>query len=112
MVFSGNMISVIEDYFLITFRFLEDMPSGETFIAFAFIIRIVEAIGSASTQVAILSVMSITFKDNISTVFVRMRLFYLIMGKCLHKLCFLKITHTHTCRHIRAHAHAYTDIIG
>ena len=66
---------VIEEYFLTISRFLEDMPSGETFIAFAFIIRIVTAIGSASTQVAILSVMSITFKENMSTVFVRIRLF-------------------------------------
>ena len=60
-------------HFFLLFRFLGEMPKGSTFIAFAFIIRIVTAMGSACSQVAILSVMSITFKENMSTVFVRDR---------------------------------------
>jgi len=53
----------------ILFGFVEDLPSGPVFVVFCFVIRIVMAIGSALSATASLSILTVTFKDHIGTVF-------------------------------------------
>lgn len=59
----------------VLFGFVSELESGIMFISFCFIIRIVTALGSACSQTAILAIVSITFKDNMSTMFGILELF-------------------------------------
>lgn len=59
----------------VLFGFVEDLPSGYVFITYCFVIRVVTALGSAMSQTATLSIMAITFKENMSTVFGMLELF-------------------------------------
>ncbi|XP_065062785.1 MFS-type transporter SLC18B1-like [Rhopilema esculentum] len=57
---------IIEGGTQILFGFVDMMPDKETFVAFCFLIRIVSAIGGAATSTSALTIITQTFKDNLS----------------------------------------------
>ena len=52
------------------FRFADQLPEGNVFIGMCFLIRIVSATGTSFSQTAILAILSVTFKEKLSTAFV------------------------------------------
>ena len=58
------------------FRFSDQLPEGNVFIGMCFLIRIVSAIGTSFSQTAILAILSVTFKEKLSTVFVSKMHYY------------------------------------
>lgn len=63
-------------YLFVFFRFADQLPEGNVFIGMCFLIRIVSAIGTSCSQTAILAILSVTFKDKLSTVFVSIMHYY------------------------------------
>ena len=51
------------------FRFADQLPKGNVFIGMCFLIRIVATIGTSFSQTAILAILSVTFKEKLSTAF-------------------------------------------
>ena len=58
------------------FRFADQLPEGNVFIGMCFLIRIVSAIGTSFSQTAILAILSVTFKEKLSTAFVSKMHYY------------------------------------
>lgn len=52
------------------YRFVDDLPSGWLFIFYCFLIRIITAVGSSMSATASLSILTVTFRNHIGTVFV------------------------------------------
>ena len=63
-------------YLSFFFRFADQLPEGNVFIGMCFLIRIVSAIGTSCSQTAILAILSVTFKEKLSIVFVSRMHYY------------------------------------
>lgn len=64
--------------FTLTFRCLDAVPSGATYIVMCIVIRCVDACGSCAFCTASLAILANEFPNNVSTIFVCSYLFYKI----------------------------------